>query len=93
LPSPGSIDISLAREEENVHLVVANKANHLPREELGRLFERFYRVEQSRSQHTGGSGLGLAIVKSIVELHGGKIWAESADGVISFHITLQRATI
>lgn len=90
---PGSIDISLAREEENVHLVVANRANHLPREELGRLFERFYRVEQSRSQHTGGSGLGLAIVKSIVELHGGKIWAESADGVISFHITLQRATV
>jgi len=85
---PGNIDISLMREGEGVRLTVANKADDLSNEDLRRMFERFYRVEKSRSRKTGGTGLGLAIVKSIVELHGGSIRAELQEGILSFHIWL-----
>jgi signal transduction histidine kinase len=85
---PGSIDVTLAREAGGIRLSVANRADEMAPEALNRLFERFYRVEQSRSRKTGGSGLGLAIVKSIVELHGGRIQADYRDGVLSFHIWL-----
>jgi signal transduction histidine kinase len=85
---PGSIDVTLASEAGGIRLSVANKADEMAPEALNRLFERFYRVEQSRSRKTGGSGLGLAIVKSIVELHGGRIQADYRDGVLSFHIWL-----
>jgi signal transduction histidine kinase len=85
---PGEVDVRLEQKENGVQVTVANKAEDISPEELTRLFERFYRVERSRSRQTGGSGLGLAIVKSIVELHGGRIWAESENGVLSFHIWL-----
>ena len=49
-------------------------------EELPRIFERFYRVDPSRSRHTGGAGLGLSIVKQLVTAQGGRVWAESVVG-------------
>ncbi|MFZ8515545.1 ATP-binding protein, partial [Staphylococcus aureus] len=59
---------------------------------LDQLFDRFYRVEESRSQETGGTGLGLAIAQSIVALHGGYIYAKSDQKWTSFiiHLPLQR---
>jgi len=61
----------------------------IPREELPRIFERFYKVDRARGQ--GGSGLGLAIAKHIVEAHGGRIWAESTVGKgTTFYFTVPR---
>ena len=62
---------------------------HIPR-----LFERFYRVDQSGSRREGGSGLGLAIVKHVIEAHGEKIYVESAVEVGSeFSFTLEKSTV
>lgn len=65
----------------------------IPPHELGRIFERFYRVDNSNTRRIGGTGLGLAITKALVELHGGRIWAESTPGEGStFFFTLPIAT-
>ncbi|UJF15850.1 ATP-binding protein [Jeotgalibaca sp. MA1X17-3] len=67
---------------------VINNGEKIPQESLDELFGRFYRVENSRSQHTGGTGLGLAIAQSIVTLHGGYIHAESTDEQTKFMLRL-----
>ena len=60
-----------------MHVIVKNYGTIIPERDLPHIFERFYRVEASRSQETGGSGLGLAITKSIVLMHHGEITAKS----------------
>jgi signal transduction histidine kinase len=67
---------------------VENKCENIDDVQLKKIFDRFYRRDESRAESTGGSGLGLAISKSIVELHGGKIWAEIQEKNIIFYVKL-----
>lgn len=67
---------------------VSNDGPQIPNDSLNQLFDRFYRVEESRSQETGGTGLGLAIAQSFVSLHGGYIYADSSPELTSFVIHL-----
>lgn len=85
---PGTIKVRMVREPGSVVVCIANYGDPIPREELPRLFERFYRADPSRTSSSGGSGLGLAIAKSIVESHDGDIWAEAEEGEIRFCVRL-----
>lgn len=82
------IDLIVKDSGQTVEVEVKNYGKSIPSVDLPYIFERFYRVEKSRSEYTGGSGLGLAIAKSIVTLHGGDIEAKSAMGTTSFVVTL-----
>ncbi len=74
---------------ETVQVSVTNYGYVIPAEELPLIFDKFYRVEQSRSTHTGGTGLGLAIVKNIVDMHGGDITVKSDLNGTVFTVTLK----
>ena len=77
----GTVEVSVNKTEEGVLLQVADTGIGIPAKHQERIFERFYRVDKSRSKERGGTGLGLAIVKHIVAEHGAKISLESEEGV------------
>lgn len=88
---PNSRILITAQEiEEGIQIVFSNSGETLAKEQLDMIFEKFYRADSSRSTATGGAGLGLAIAKKIVELHGGKIWAESSDNTTRFIVVLPK---
>jgi len=74
------VDVEITEDGSSLTVEVRDTGVGIPEEELGQLFERFYRVDKDRSRATGGSGLGLAISKQIVEMHGGDISVESEVG-------------
>ena len=76
----GKIDISVGIMQEFVSIAIEDNGIGIPKESLKKVFERLYRVDESRNSKIAGSGLGLAIVKKIIEDHSGKIWAESTNG-------------
>jgi heavy metal sensor kinase len=80
-PSPGTVSVSLRREGKMAVVAITDSGVGIPAEDIPLIFERFYRVDKSRSRVEGGSGLGLAICRYIVEAHRGKIEVESTVGV------------
>jgi two-component system sensor histidine kinase VanS len=72
--------------ENAVQIVVRNTGKTIPKEKLDRIFEQFFRLDSARTSSSGGAGLGLAIAKEIVELHGGRIWAVSEEGMVEFWV-------
>ncbi len=86
--APGTIRVGLSVQGSSCRLAVENPGPEIPPEELEKIFHRFYRGDKAR---TGGSfGLGLSIAQSIVQAHGGKIWAESGGGTNRFFVQLPR---
>ena len=78
---PGkSVTLSAERKDGEIAILVRDQGFGIPREHLGRVFERFYRLDKGRSREVGGTGLGLAIVKHIVNAHNGRIFVESIVG-------------
>ncbi len=82
------ITITLNKDENTVNVAIINKGKQIPKEKLAKIFEKFYRADTSRNTKTGGSGLGLAIAKEIIELHKGKIEAESTEEETTFKVSL-----
>jgi signal transduction histidine kinase len=94
-PHGGRVTVSAERHNGAVDVHVADTGPGIAAEHLPRLFERFYRVDPARSQKDGGTGIGLAIARSVVEAHGGRIWAESIPGagsVFTFELPVALAT-
>jgi signal transduction histidine kinase len=79
-PTGGAVAVSATARSGFVEIDVADTGEGIEAEELPKIFERFYRIDKSRSRSTGGYGLGLTIAKRIVEAHGGTIWATSTPG-------------
>ena len=77
----GKVWVSVTKRDGRSVLTVKDNGIGIPASEQQRIFERFYRVDKSRSKATGGTGLGLAIVKHIVEIHDAKIELDSSPGV------------
>jgi len=88
-PEGTTVRIEALRTDSHIAISVLDEGPGIPDEDLSRVFERFYRVEKSRSRDPGGTGLGLAIVKHLVELHGGEVRAENrSEGGARFTVTL-----
>ncbi|HEX6510181.1 MAG TPA: ATP-binding protein, partial [Chloroflexota bacterium] len=91
-PDGGIIVLAVAAGPDHVELSVADTGEGIPAEHVPHVFERFYRVDESRNRSSGGAGLGLAIVREFVELMGGYITVESVVGEgTCFRVHLQRA--
>lgn len=87
--APGRLEVRCTASDAGVVIEFADSAPAVPDAALGRLFDRLFRIDESRSRDTGGSGLGLAICKAIVAAHGGRIEAAASDlGGVLIRITL-----
>jgi len=92
--SGGNVRVVVVQDEQGVHLQVHDSGPGISPQHLGRIFERFYRVDQARDRREGGTGLGLAIVKHIAQAHGGTVAASSELGKGScFEVILPALTL
>lgn len=84
------ITINMIENANDIEIVFKNKGATIPKYKLERIFDKFYRGDESRQTNNGGTGLGLAITKEIIELHKGTICAKSNDEIIEFQIILKK---
>lgn len=88
-PDGGTITVHLMETHNNIVLGITDEGLGIPKKDLDKVFERFYRVDKARARKQGGTGLGLAISKEVMKAHGGSIWVESTEGKGStFYISL-----
>ena len=87
-PAGGRVHVKLCRQAECLEVSVVDTGVGIPRDDLERVFDRFYQVEDHLTRRQGGMGLGLAIVKGLVELHDGRVWAENTPGQGSRFVVL-----
>jgi len=88
----GSVSVTVKASESSVRIKVADTGPGIAPEHLGRIFERFYRVDRARSRESGGTGLGLALVRHVVERSGGSVTVASEPGAgTTFTLTVPRA--
>jgi len=88
-PSGGTITVNLVVFHDFLEVKISDQGVGIPKQNLHRIFDRFYRVDKARSRHIGGTGLGLAIAKEMIEAHNGHIWATSIEGEgTTVHFTL-----
>ncbi|USG07137.1 cell wall metabolism sensor histidine kinase WalK [Latilactobacillus sakei] len=88
-PDGGVITCRLLETHRHVILSISDQGLGIPRKDLGKIFDRFYRVDKVRSRKQGGTGLGLAISKEVIEAHNGRVWVDSQEGKGStFYISL-----
>ncbi len=79
-PDGGKITVHLLETHNNIVLSVTDEGLGIPKKDLEKVFERFYRVDKARARKQGGTGLGLAISKEVIKAHKGSIWVESIEG-------------
>lgn len=79
-PEGGTITFRVKEFEGKIEVNISDQGIGIPKENLEKVFERFYRVDRARTRQLGGTGLGLAIAKEIIGVHGGEIWAKSQEG-------------
>ena len=88
-PDGGMIIVRLMETHNNVVLSITDRGLGIPKKDLGKIFDRFYRVDKARARKQGGTGLGLAISREVVRALGGSIWADSRENFGStFYISL-----
>ncbi|MDQ0176278.1 cell wall metabolism sensor histidine kinase WalK [Bacillus chungangensis] len=88
-PEGGQVSFKVKEKAEEIEVSISDQGMGIPKENLDKIFERFYRVDRARSRQMGGTGLGLAIAKEMVAAHGGQIWAKSVEGCgTTIYITL-----
>ncbi|WP_211655696.1 cell wall metabolism sensor histidine kinase WalK [Planococcus alpniumensis] len=88
-PEGGKVRFSVREKEGELLVSISDEGMGIPKENVERIFDRFYRVDRARSRAMGGTGLGLAISKEMINAHGGRIWAQSRYGKgTSIHFTL-----
>ena len=93
-PKGSTVTVLVTRVDSNIKVSVIDRGEGIPEPLQEKVFDRFYRADNSRNRETGGSGLGLAIARSIVNAHGGKIWAEATAGggaTFSFEIPISQS--
>ncbi|WP_242221968.1 cell wall metabolism sensor histidine kinase WalK [Bacillus cereus group sp. BfR-BA-01380] len=79
-PEGGTITYRLREREDMLEISISDQGVGIPKENVDKIFERFYRVDKARSRKLGGTGLGLAIAKEMIQAHGGSVWAKSEEG-------------